>query len=295
MLLNPFVLYTQTATVAGLLLTIWLVKAAVVMGTSLVLRLPLRASVLSAMALAQVGEFSFVLLNAASSHTLLPDRLEESLIAAVILSMLITPLALAAGPRLAAGMGRFRPLTRLLEVKPALDADADSRKLRGHIVIGGYGVAGRELVRVLSLHGVEHLVIDLNPDNVRQAEADGALAFFGDITNAEVLSHLYLADADQVVLAINDPGAAVRAVKSVRRVAPNAHLVVRCRYLGDVPQLQRAGASLVVPAEREAAVALTALVMEHKGLANDLVDQEVLEMRRRMDHHSIIEDAEGGI
>jgi CPA2 family monovalent cation:H+ antiporter-2 len=100
---------------------------------------------------------------------------------------------------------------------------------------------------------VQYVVVELNPANVQAAADAGDPAVFGDVTNLEVLEHLNISAARDRVVVINDPDAVSRAVRAARQVSPDLHIMVRTRYLADVPLLEAAGASFVVPEEAEAA------------------------------------------
>ena len=91
------------------------------------------------------------------------------------------------------------------------------------------------------------------PDNVRDATRQGEPAYFGDVTSPGVLEHLGVADASELIIAINDPDATVRAVRTARRAAPNLRIIVRTTYEDDVKRLEEAGATQVFAAEAAAA------------------------------------------
>jgi CPA2 family monovalent cation:H+ antiporter-2 len=273
MLLNPALVWQNPAGVIGLALAIIIGKFLIVFLVVALMRLPLRVCVLTAAVLSQVGEFSFVLTYAAAGTGLLPTGAMNILLPAVIITMLVTPLAMAAGPSLAAGASRIGRLSSVLGVQGADEADAKGRR-QDHVIIAGYGVTGRELARALRKCGVPYVIVDLNPDNVRAASSAGEPAYFGDVTSPDVLEHLSVKAAREVVLVVNDPSAAIRATHAVRRVAPDAHILVRSRYAADVAPLLKAGASDVVPAEIEAAVEVAARVLaRHEVCATDVEDQ----------------------
>jgi len=282
MLFDPDVLRAAPLAVGGIFAALVLGKFLLVAITAAVMRLPLRVCILSGVALAQVGEFSFVLLHAAPEGGLLPAHVEERLVAAVILSMLITPLAFAVGPRLAAGAGRIQVLTRLLGVASADDLPDEQRVLENHVIIAGYGMTGEELAAALSACGVAHVVVDLNPENVRKAAEDGVPAYYGDVTSAEVLDHLGLSRAREVVIVINDPAAARRAITAIRERSPGVRILVRARYLADAHPLLVAGADEVVPAELEAAVEVASRVLHRYGVEDPRVESVVERLRS---HH----------
>ena len=254
MLLDPAAVWESAGATILLVGSVIVGKALVVFFVGVIMRLPVRVSVLSGVALAQMGEFSFVLQRAAEGSGLLPIAAAKALTSAAILTMLLTPLALALGPHIAAGAGKVRWLTRLLGVESAAEAAEHGHQLQDHVIIAGYGVAGQELTRSLrSCGGVPYVVVELNPVNVQTATTSGDPAVYGDVTNLEVLSHLGIDHAQELVVVINDPDAAMRVVRAARQAAPHLHIMVRTRYVGDVPLLEAAGADLIVPEEAEAA------------------------------------------
>jgi CPA2 family monovalent cation:H+ antiporter-2 len=255
----------------AILVGILLGKSLIVFITAKILRMPLRVCMLAAVALAQVGEFSFVLLFSVQGSGLIDKTLENALMSAAIVSMFIAPFALSFGPRLAAGMGKFTRLRRLLEVEMAEDATGSGSQMRDHVIVGGYGFAGRELSKALKENGVPYVVVDMNVENVRTAVKEGAPAYFGDVTDHDVLEKLGAERAGEIALLINDPGAAEHAVRVVRKLAPDLHIVVRTHYLLDVESIVSAGADDVVPAEREAAVEVASLILKRHQIDSEQV------------------------
>ncbi len=250
--------------IAGLFLAILFGKFAIIFLAASIMKLPTRVGVLTAASLSQVGEFSFVLLLAASGTGLLEEAFQSNLTVAIILSMLATPFALALGPHLAAGLGKINPLTRLLQVRTTEDIGEET-SLRGHVIIAGYGLTGRKLASALAQRGTPYIIVDLNTENVRDAAERGEPSCFGDVTSAEVLEHLGAAEAQELVIAINDPDATARATEAARRAAPHLHITVRTAYEIDVDRMKDAGASDVITAESAAAEAIIRHVAKERA------------------------------
>jgi CPA2 family monovalent cation:H+ antiporter-2 len=255
-------------------------KFALLFFTATLMRLPLRVSVLTGLALCQVGEFSFVLLKSGRKAGLIAGSFFETLLVAIILSMLITPFLLRLGPRVAAGVGRFTLLTRLLKVE-SLEEQHPKEELSDHVIIAGYGVAGRELARALERCHMPYVVVDLNVDNVRQATRDGYRAYFGDVTSPDVLEHLGIATARELVLTVNDPEAALRAVRQPRRMSGALEIIARAPYLEDEARLRAAGASRVVVAEVESAVEIVRQILRGHGAERNTVEERLARIRSR--------------
>jgi CPA2 family monovalent cation:H+ antiporter-2 len=246
--------------ILGLFAAIIAGKFIIIFLSTSVMRLPSRVGVLTAASLSQIGEFSFVLLLAARGTGLLEEPLQSNLTVAIILSMLATPFGLALGPHLAAGLGKLNPLTRLLQVRTTAEV-RETEPLRNHVIIAGYGLTGRNLARSLTQIGTRYIIVDINTGNVRDAARHGQAACFGDVTSAEVLEHLAVAEASELVIAINDPDATARATRAARLAAPNLRITVRTTYDSDVKRLDKAGATHVVTAEAAAADAIVDLVL----------------------------------
>ena len=278
MLLDTTEVMGRTGSILLLLLAILAGKFTVVFLASSLMRLPLRVSVLTAVALCQVGEFSFILLRGGRDVGLVSGELLETMLVAVILSMLVTPFLLRLGPRLAAGVGRITPLTRLLQVK-SLEDDHPDEQLTDHVIIAGYGLAGRELALALEHCRVPYLVVDLNVDNVRHATDDGVTAYFGDVTSRKVLDHLGIKRAKELVVAVNDPDAALRAVQQARGLSREVRILVRTSYLEDAAALIRAGANNVVAADVESAVEIVHVILRGHGANSTTVEQQLTRIR----------------
>ncbi|MGD8826090.1 MAG: cation:proton antiporter, partial [Myxococcales bacterium] len=253
MLLDVNAVIERWAFTLGLLLIILTLKFAIILATARLLRLPLRVAILSAATLCQVGEFSFVLIAAASGTGLL-SPLSQDLMVAIILSMLLTPMAIAFGPHLASGAARVPWLNRRLGADPpGLDPDEPHRD---HVIVGGYGFAGRALCGAFRKEGLAYVAVDVNPDNVREARAAGDRAVLGDLTHRELLDELGCGQARLVVICINDPRATELAIRTVREVAPDTHILARAQYQMDEPMLREAGANWITSAEATASDSL---------------------------------------
>lgn len=280
MLLDPRALAADWANTGALAAAIMAGKFALVLALGACIRLPFRVVLMTAFALAQAGEFSFLLLDEASGAGLLDPALTQRLLAASILTMLAAPFILRSSPRAVDAAERWRWLTRWF-AQPEADDPDQAGGLRDHVIIGGYGLTGQELARMLQARGVPFVVADLNPDNVRRARAAGQRALFGDVASPTVLAQLAAEHAREIVLVVNDPNAAERAIRAVRAIAPRARLVVRTPLLADVAPMRMAGASEVVPMELETAAEVVARMMRHRGAPEAEVQEALGELHRR--------------
>ena len=201
-----------------------------------------------------------MLLLAANGTGLIEGAFVNNLTVAIILSMLVTPFGIAMGPHLAAGLGRVGPLTRALAVPTSEEVKGDA-PLSNHVIIAGYGLTGRSVAQALSRNGTPYIIADLNTENVREATALGLPAVFGDVTSVEVLQHLGVEKAKEIIIAINDPDATARAARAARAASADVWITARTFYETDVGRLQAAGANRVIAAETAAANVITDYVL----------------------------------
>jgi len=258
MLLDVSDVLAHVVSTVGLLVAILVGKSTIILATALILRLPLRIAILSAAALSQVGEFSFVLLHAGPG--ILDSTLSHNLLVAIILSMLLTPLGLASGPRLATNVMRIPWLNRRLGANPpGVDA---SEPHSNHVVVAGYGLTGHKMCEALREHDVPYIAVDVNPDNVRAARKEGHRVVLGDVTRSEVLSAIATKNARMVVMSINDTRATELAIRAIRNLAPGVMILARAHFEIDKDSLLRAGADQVITAEATASDSLTEACLE---------------------------------
>jgi CPA2 family monovalent cation:H+ antiporter-2 len=171
-------------------------------------------------------------------------------------------------------------------VRTPADRTDETRPLKNHVVIAGYGITGKELGRSLGECGVPYIVVDINPENIRGALQRGEPAYFGDVTSSEVLESLGLAHARELVLAINDVGATIHSINAARRIAPSLPIFVRVPYAADIDRVVKAGASEVVAAELEVSVVVTQRILERCQVENGAVGPNLERIReRREDEH----------
>ena len=263
MLLDVSDVLEHLVSTVGLLGIILAGKFTIILGTALILRLPLRVGILSAATLCQIGEFSFVLLNTASGTGLLETTLSHNLLTAIILSMLLTPVGAMLAPKLALSASRVPWLNRVLDAEPpGIDVHEPHS---GHVIVAGYGLTGQEVCRAVRDTGIASIVVDVNADNVRAAKACGDRAVLGDITQQEVLKTLGCQHARLVVISINDARATELAVGAIRKLAPDLPIITRAWYDMDRNSLYAAGATTVVSAENttSAAIVDTSLAALH--------------------------------
>ena len=246
-----------------------LIKGGIITVVFSFLQRSFRLGLLLGMALAQVGEFSLILARMGGAFDLLSPDQEQVFLATAILSMLVTPLLILGGGRVGFALGRG-----MAAEKPQADS------LSGHVIIVGYGLNGRNLARVLREVAIPYRVLDLNPQVARQVRYEGEEIDFGDATRPAVLAGMGAARARAMVVAISDAMATSRIVSHARRLNPRLYIIVRTRYVSEIPHLTRLGANEVIPEEFETSVEIFARVLQEYHVPRNVITLQVEMVRR---------------
>lgn len=279
MLLDLSMVLAEPWQVAGVAVTIVLVKALITTLSCLLLGLPLRIAVVVGLAIAQVGEFSFVLSQVGLKEGLLTAYTYQLFLAASVATMILTPLCLRGAPAVADILVRLAP-ARLARGRQRLVGKKGLRTLRDHVVIAGYGLNGKNLATTLRHLDIPHVVVDSNPYAARDEHRHGETIVLGDATQEEVLHHLRIETARILVVAISDAAASRRIVAQARRLNAVLHIIVRTRYLAEVEPLYQLGANEVVPEEFETSVEILARSLRVFMLPQDVIEDRVAAVRR---------------
>jgi CPA2 family monovalent cation:H+ antiporter-2 len=280
MLMNLGTLLTHPLEVAGTLLAILIGKTVVVVGSVLVLGYPLRVAVLVGCALAQVGEFSFVLSRVGWEWGLITPELNQYFLSAAVISLLLTPFAIQLSPKLADRIGRLRGVERWFPGRSFEELKPERVQLRDHVIIVGYGPTGGNLSRVLKATQVPYCILELNGETVRRMRAKGEPIYYGDVASQEVLKHLGIQHARSLVIAISDPASIRRATRLARDLNPHLYILVRTRYEVEIDELYRLGANEVIAEEFETSIELFARVLRRYHLPRSVIGEQVEKVRQ---------------
>jgi CPA2 family monovalent cation:H+ antiporter-2 len=227
----------------------------------------LRMALFIGVCLAQVGELAFVLARAASGAGLLSEAMYETCVATAVLSFVISPLLVVPTERLGFKLEAWlRP-----GAAPPVDDDQHER----HVLIIGYGLNGQNLARVLRETGIRYRVLEFNAQSVKQAAALGEPITFGDGSRPDVLHAVGAEHAEIIVIAISDPASTRRMAALARGMNARAAIVVRTRYVAEIDELYRLGATEVIPEEFETSVEIFARVLRRLHVPRNVIGLQV--------------------
>ena len=238
---------------------------------SLISDWPLRMALSVAVALAQIGEFSFILAAMGGSFGVLPKEASSAIIVTAIVSITLNPLLYR----------RINGAAHWLESKgiglPRLDENELSHPDGAQrIIVVGYGPVGKQLTGILRDNNLDVVVVEMNIDTVRQVSALGEKIIYGDATQREVLLHAGAEEAEGLIISSSSAPAG-EIVEVARAINPNLRILVHTTYLRVAENLKSDFSG-----EREVAVAMTEHLMRDFGATDEQIDRERRKLRERM-------------
>ena len=244
MVADPLWILANWYLIAGVVAALTAVKLLIIWAIFRAFGESTRIAAATGLALAQIGEFAFVLGSVGRADGLVSEDLYSLVVSSAIVSFFASAFLVPLAPRFGHAMAR-RLGDRSSGAEPKSEADEGPE-----VAIVGFGPAGRIAVEPLVDQGIRTVVIDLNQNSVREARRLGFAADLGDATLAEVLDHAGLRSCSAVVVAIPHHGSGVTVVERVRAAAPHAHVIVRTRYELHRDAFVAAGADAVAGDER---------------------------------------------
>ncbi|TGK78564.1 potassium transporter [Leptospira noumeaensis] len=241
----PVVMANPTK-VLGIVFGIIFLKAFVLFILGLIFRLPLNQNLYFSLALCQVGEFSFVLFGYSENLGILEGDIIIILVAAVAVSMALTPVLLLLYEKTIFGF---------LESKaPQKTTEQDIHKQENPVIICGFGKFGNMLGRFLRSNGIGITILDFDADRVEMLGRFGFKVYFGDATRLELLESAGLEHAKVVVAALDSPEKQAELIRNVNLHYPNIKIVARAGDREEAYDLKEIGVKYIYRETRETAV-----------------------------------------
>ncbi|MGV8175222.1 MAG: cation:proton antiporter [Methanothrix sp.] len=278
MLLDVGLLIQNPGYIIVLSLAAMAIKALVAGFAISILGLPVRIIVLVALALSQIGEFSFVLSRVGFESGLLSPDNYQLFLDVTVLTMAATSLIMAASPHVAAGMLRL-PLPEKLKARADPSMPQATSPLKDHLIIVGYGVNGRNVARSAKIENIPYLIVETDPEIVRIEIKQGEPIYFGDAAQESVLRHMGIKDARVLVIAISDPSSTRRITELARRLNSSIFIIARTRYIQEIEPLHNLGADDVIPEEYETSIEIFSRVLERYQVPRNKIEMFIDQIR----------------
>lgn len=277
MLLAPGNLFEAPGLVAATFAVVLIGKPLIALLIVRLLGYPFKVALGISVALAQIGEFSFILSRVGMELGILSPEATNTLVAVSIGSIIVNPLLYRAIPRIERWAAAHPRLWTLLN-PPMTDGTEplpkESRDPRRKAVVIGYGPTGRTVTRLLRDNGITPTVIELNIETVRELRQDAVDAIYGDATHRDTLVAAGVPDADTLILTSAGMGNSAEVIRTARELNPRIQVLARAAYLRDLPELQKAGADRIFTGEGEVALGLIESTLQRLGATPEQIDRE---------------------
>ena len=279
MLLDPGYLLEAPGLIGATLAVVLVGKPLIALLTVRVLGYSFRTALTIAIALGQIGEFSFILSSIGRDLGILPVAATNTLVAAAIVSIILNPLLYRAIDPVDRWVSARPGLAKLLN--PAAGApEADAAQPRAaanphhRAVVVGYGPTGRTVVRLLRENDVVPTVIELNVDTLRELREQGMDTVYGDATRPDTLASAGLDSAGTLILTSAGMENSTEVIRGARELNPGVRVLARAAYLRDLESLHQAGADSVYSGEGEVALAFIEDILSALGATAEQIDRE---------------------
>jgi len=244
MLLNVGLVVTHGWIVLGLLVIPVIFKCALVVVLAKLFGSSTGVAIRTGLALAQAGEFGFVLMSQLSGLNLMNPLLMQLMLASMVLSMLLAPFLLANSDAIVMKISSSEWMLQSLNITQIASRSMGQEK---HVVIAGFGRTGQSLATLLQEEKIPYHALDLDPDRVHAAQAAGSVVSYGDATRRESLIAAGITRASVLVITYIGTASALKILHYVKELNPALPVVVRSMDDTDLEKLRDAGAAEVVP------------------------------------------------
>jgi monovalent cation:H+ antiporter-2, CPA2 family len=272
MLFDPGILVRDPLAVVAVVLVIVIGKSLAAFGIVLAFGYPVGTALTVSASLAQIGEFSFILVGLGVALDLLPSAARDLVLAGALISIALNPLVFALLPP-ARGWLQARPrLLRRLQRASATGGIGPvdiPPQLSGHGIVVGHGRVGSAIVPVLAGERLPFVVLERDSVRYEALRKQGTPAILGDATQPEVLAAARVRQASLLIIATPDSFQARRVLELARRANPALDVVIRTHSDDEAARLREQGAGCVVMGERELARAMLLQVLRRFGVPPD--------------------------
>ncbi len=235
-----------------------------------VMRYPLRTALSVSVALAQIGEFSFIVATLGNAIGVLPVSATNTLVGAAIVSITLNPLLFRAVEPVDRWLARRRAAVPVAAAAGTAPPVSHAHRA----VVVGYGPVGRTVTRLLRENEIAPTVIEMNVDTVRTLRDDGVDAILGDASHPSVLAAARVEQAGHFIVSMAGTPDVAESFRVARELNPSVHILARATHLREAATLRAAGADVVVSGEGEVALASTESILHRLGATPDQIDRE---------------------
>lgn len=274
------------------LVMVAVLAVAVILGKSLINFVSIKATgaasgtaFMSAVGISQIGEFSFIIGSTGLAAGIIADDFYQIFLAVSIVTMAATPFLVDSAPKMArafakrkgvpAGNVSFSPGTATVSTP----AEIPGEEPKEHVIIVGYGVVGQYVAKAFRKIGMDYVILELNPDTIRDQREKGEKVVYGDARHESVLEYAGIGTARAIILTIPDTHAVKAVITAIRRKNPKIGIITRSRFISEIADLYHLGADEVIVDEREAAIQIFRRILASEQVPQQELDQYTRQIR----------------
>ena len=291
MMISPDIVFNNLGQILLLSALIFSVKLSTIFIIVRVFQNPSGVSLRTALSLAQVGEFGLVLMSLAFSDQLLPKDFGQLLLTAAVISMMYTPFLIKFNGAITKRIIGRSYLKNIDEQAAGIEHQTHFTK--NHVVILGFGRVGQTVAKFLEKNALPYVALDLDIHRVKEAQESGEPVFFGDSANPAILKAAHLQNAKSAIITFNDYHAALKALNTIKQIAPNLPVLVRTTDDTHLDELLQKGATEVIPETFESSIMLASHLLIMLGVPPSKVLQEARQVRQN--RYSLLDSYYAGI
>jgi len=261
-----------------------------------ILGYPLRTTLITGMALSQVGEFSFILSSFGREYGLLDERLYQGFLAVSIVTIAATPFVMTSSHQLSHQILK-RTTNRILIngiSSKNIDPIKEDEEMHDHLIIIGYGFNGKTVSNAAKTAGIPYVIIETNPETVRHERQHGERIHYGDATHETVLDSVNIKSARVLVVGISDYIATRTIIDVAKRINPDIYIIARTRYMNEIKTLSQMGADEIIPEEYETSVEIFSRLLKKYLVPEEEIYRFTREIRSNgysmLRQHSMVEE-----
>ncbi|NJM72993.1 MAG: sodium:calcium exchanger [Scytonema sp. RU_4_4] len=281
MLIDPVFLWNNLELILGLVALVFIGKCLIITPLVKLFRYPLKTALIVGLGLAQIGEFSFVLASEGQALGLVSRQVYLLILGTTAVTLVLTPFVLRLVPIV------FNWIESMPWLKPYFSTEgkplevAEELPTKDHVVVGGYGRVGRNLVKLLQQHNLPVVVIEQAESRIQQLREAGVPYVYGNCVSFYVLETAGVDTARGMAIALPDPMSTRLCLKRALELSPDLNIVVRAINDKNIEVLYQLGAREVVQPEFEASLEMAAYMLTDLGLSPAVVQREMQEIRNR--------------
>ncbi len=295
MLFDPRFIAAQPILVIAVLGIVLLAKPLAAFLIVVVLGYSLQTALTVAVALGQIGEFSFILAEAARQLDVLPQEGHSVLIVAALVSISVNPLLFRAlGPfeLFLRGRKRLWAMLNYRVERRGRESNAEAVARMGQVeaekiraVVVGYGPVGKTVTRILEGFDIHPVIVDLNADTVAHLAHEGKSAIYGDAGNPEILKTAGVERAKYLIVTLPASLSRIPVIIGARELNPDLKILTRARYLAERADHEEFGVTEAWYEEAEAAVGLSEILLRAEGADKQRIEEDLKRIRFEFSLH----------